>query len=610
MKICYARTISQALWLCALAVANLVLAQEPPTINAVLEKEGVSVGEPFVFQIQVNNVDEAETPDLAALTSDFTVTFEGNRRNNSESISFINGRTTRVVSRQYLINFRLTAKRTGRIEIPAITLSAGGQSLTTQPLAVNASPPEKVDNFKLTTALSKTSCYVGEPIAMTTTYYIGDPVRDVTFSLPVVNSPDFNTEVMAIDQRSDREYVGIMIENQEVVAEKGEARSNGVNFVTLTFLHVLVPKAAGEIAIPQATAAAQAVVGQRRGRSTLDNMSIFGSRDQLKSVVAQTEPLTLSVNPVPEEGKPANFSGLIGEFSISTAATPAEVSVGDPITLTVAVEGPTYLRHFELPPLQQQAALADHFRIPEEMAPGRAEENRKIFTQTIRAQSPEVTEIPPIELAYFDTATGRYEMARSNPIPLKVRETQVVTASDAEGFRPQTETVEHIAVNEGIAHNFTEPDALDPQRFGPDVWMRSASSWLILLLPPIGWGVLASTVLVRRLGGLRPKGRARKLARAQLGVALAEEGQDHGKALQLLRAYLAAKLDARASALTFGDVERPLRAQGASDATLESLKGIFDECEAHHYAGGGGNPTVEVSPRMLECADALEKEIG
>lgn len=610
MKICYARTISLALCLCALAVARLATAQEVPTINAVVEKEDVSVGEPFVFQIQVNNVDEAETPDLSILTKDFTVTFEGNRRNNSESISFINGRTTRVVSRQYLINFRLTAKRTGRIEIPSFTLSAGGQSLTTQPLVVNASPPEQVDNFKLTTALSKTSCYMGEPIAMTTTYYIGDPVRDVTFSLPVVNSPDFSTEVMAIDQRPDREYVGIMIENQEVVAEKGEARSNGVSFVTLTFRHVLVPKSAGEIAIPQATAAAQAVVGQRRGRSPFDNMSPFGSREPLKSVVVQAEDLTLSVKPVPEEGKPANFSGLIGEFSISTAAAPAEVSVGDPITLTVTVEGPTYLRHFELPPLQQQTALAEHFRIPEEMAPGRAEENKKTFTQTIRAQSPDVTEVPAIELAYFDTATGRYAMARSNPVPIKVRETQVVTASDAEGFRPQAETIEHVAVNEGIAHNFTELDALDPQRFGPDEWMRSTSSWLILLLPPMAWGALAGTLLVRRLGGLRPKGRARKLARAQLGVALAEEGQDHGKALQSLRNYLAAKLDARASALTFADVERPLRAQGASETTLETLKQIFDECEAHHYAGGGGNLAAEVSARMLECADALEKEIG
>ena len=607
MRFCYAYTARLLVCLVTLAAAWATTAQEAPTITAVVEKEAVSVGEPFVLQLQVNNVDNADTPDLSFLSNDFTVEFGGNRRNESASITRINGRTTRVMSRQYLINFRLTAKRTGRIEIPAITVTAEGRTLTTEPLVVVASPPEPVDNFRLTTQLSKTTCYVGEPIAMTTTYYIGDPVRDVTFNLPVLNAPDFNSEVMVIEQRRDREYVGIMIDNQEVVAEKGEARSNGTSFVTLTFMHVLVPKSAGDIEVPQATAAAQAVVeDQRRSRSPFG----FGSRDETQSVVVQAEPLTLSVKAVPEEGKPANFSGLIGEFSISTTATPTEVNVGDPITLTIMLEGPTYLRHFELPSLQQQPALAEKFRIPDEMAPGRAEENRKTFTQTIRAQSPEVLEIPPIELAYFDTVNGRYEMARSNPIPLKVRATQVVTASDAEGFRPQAETIEHVAVNEGIAHNFTEPDALHPQHFGPDVWMRSASSWLLLLLPPVAWGALVGTLLIRRLGGLRPKARARKLARAQLALALAEAGQNHGQALQALRTYLAAKLDARASALIFSDVERPLRAQGASDATLDALRKVFEECEAHHYAGGGGSPLAEVTGRMLECADALEKEIG
>jgi hypothetical protein len=189
----------------------------------------------------------------------------------------------------------------------------------------------------------------------------------------------------------------------------------------------------------------------------------------------------------------------------------------------------------------------------------------------------------------------------------------VVTASDAEGYRPQVETVEHVAVNEGIAHNFTEPDALDSQYFGPDVWMRSGASWLLLLVPPFAWGALAVVMLTRRLGGIRPKGRARKMARAQLGTALsalAGESGAHGKALQALRGYLGARLDANASALTYGDVEQPLRKQGASEASLAELKHLFDECEAHHYAGGGDAAGADIATRMMACADALEKEIG
>lgn len=614
MRIHYARTIAPlALCLAVTALAGLARAQDAPTVNAAVEKNDVFVGEPFIFQIQVNNVGEAETPDLSAISNDFTVEYGGGKRQSSESISYVNGRTARIVSLQYLINFRLTAKRAGRLEIPAITVNVAGQTLTTQPVAVQASPPEPVENFKLTTTLSKSSCFVGEPLSMTTTYYIGGEVRDIMFSLPVLTSPDFSAEPFALQQDPGKDYYRIPVNNEEVIAEKGETTLDGQSYITLTFQHVLVPKVTGNLAIPQATAAAQTVVERRRtrGRSPFDSMSFFGGGGDLKSVIVPSEALQVAVKAVPEEGKPANFSGLIGAFKLRTEASPTEVNVGDPITLTITLEGSYYLRHFEMPPLQKQAALAEHFRIPEEMAPGQAVENRKVFTQTIRAESASITEIPPIELAYFDTATGSYATATSNAIPLKVRETQVVTASDAEGYRPQVSTVEHVAVNEGIAHNFTEPDALLPQQFGPNVWMRSSVSWLLLLVPPLAWGTLAGAVLLHRLGGLHPKGRARKLARARLGAALADvTDAGHGQALLALRAYLGAKIYANPGALTYADVERPLRAQGASDASLTTLKSIFDECEAHHYAGGGGGSAADIVARVMACADALEKEIG
>lgn len=605
MKIAEPHTMKWSLAIWLVAAASLVNAQESPKITALIEKEAVAVGEPFVFELQIEHVDEADVPDLSLLSDDFTVEFAGSRRNNSANISIINGRTTRVISRQYIIDFRLTAKRTGRIEIPAISVTAEGKTLTTQPLVVVASPPEPVKGFKLTTTLSKTTCYVGEPIAMTTTFYVGSRVSGPTFTMPVLSAPEFFCEPLIL-QQPNTEHFQLTIDGKTIYAEPGNARLDGNDISTVSFEHVLVPKSAGELTIPAATVSGQIAAGRRRS-----SMSFFGAVDDLKAMVVQSEPVTLSVKPVPEEGKPDNFSGLIGAFTMSTSASPTEVNVGDPITLTIAVEGSFYLRHFELPSLQRQPALAEQFRIPDEMAPGQAENNRKIFTQTIRAQSPDVVEIPPIELAYFDTATGRYELARSKPIPLKVRAAQVVTASDAEGFRPQSETVEHVAINDGIAHNFTEPDALDPQHFGPDVWMRSLSSWLLLLMPPLAWSVLAGARFLRRLGGLRPKARARKLARSQLTIALSAEGLDAGKLLQALRAYLAAKLDLRAGALTLRDVEQPLRAQGAKEDTLRLLKGIFDECDACHYAGGGGGTTsAGIAEKIAACADALEKEIG
>lgn len=596
----------------AICTALAASAQEPPTVVAVPERTEVYVGEPFIFQLQVENVGEASPPDLAAQTEDFTVEFAGGKRESNESIAFINGRTTRVSSQRYLINYQLTARREGTLEIPALEFTAAGHTLRTQPVTIQATPPRPNEDFRLVTKLSKETCFAGEPIAMSTTYYIGGQVRDVLFSLPVLQSDQFHAEPIQPEQEPGREYYQIAVNGEEVIAVKDTARVDGQQFITLTFQHVLVPRAAGNFTIDGATVSAQALVGQRRSRSPFDN-PFFGSRDQFQSVIVPAEPVTLAVRPVPEAGKPADFSGLIGSFKLSASASPTNVNVGDPITLTLALEGSNYLRHFELPPLQQQPALAERFRIPEEMAPGRAEGNQKIFTQTLRAQSDAVTEIPPITLSYFDTRTGQYAVAATEPIALTVKAAPVVTAADAEGYQRQVETVEHVAVDEGIAHNFNGADALRPQRFGPDVWLRTGGSWMFLLLPPIAWAALAAGVFAHRLGALQPMGRARKRARLDLEQALANAGDGPdapGRLLHALRAYLGLRLAMKGGALTYGDVEPPLRARGATAETLALLKSLFEACEASHYAGGGASVAADLAERIRACADALEKEVG
>ncbi|MEZ5363746.1 MAG: BatD family protein [Bryobacterales bacterium] len=136
--------------------------------------------------------------------------------------------------------------------------------------------------------------------------------------------------------------------------------------------------------------------------------------------------------PLPEQGKPANFSGLIGNFHFDAHAVPTAVSVGDPITLTIRVSGPEYLDYVRLPDLAQQTELVEGFKIPEEMAAGEIVDRAKVFSQTIRAKDPRITEIPELDFSYFDPDRGEYMVGRTDPIPIEVSGTRVLTLSDAE----------------------------------------------------------------------------------------------------------------------------------------------------------------------------------
>ncbi len=73
----------------------------------------------------------------------------------------------------------------------------------------------------------------------------------------------------------------------------------------------------------------------------------------------------------------------------------------------------------------------------------------KEFSQTFRALSANVTQIPPIELNYFNPRSRTYEVARTDPIPLTVHGTRVVTARDAEGLAAPPAAGSEVESSEG-----------------------------------------------------------------------------------------------------------------------------------------------------------------
>ena len=113
--------------------------------------------------------------------SDFTVQELGGQQNSSQSMTIINGQVSQVVKRGYIFSYRLTPKREGRLAIPSISVSADGKSTATRPISIRAIPPVESQDFKLRMSLSETRAYVGQPVTLTTTWYVGKDVREFSF---------------------------------------------------------------------------------------------------------------------------------------------------------------------------------------------------------------------------------------------------------------------------------------------------------------------------------------------------------------------------------------------------------------------------------------------
>jgi len=454
-------------------------------------------------------------------------------------------------------------------------------------------------------------------------------VEGFQFNLPVLSDgrfeiADVETE---IDPNQRGRYLQVPLGGSLVIGEKGRGTLEGKEYLTVRFKKILIPLEAGTLKVPQATVACNAVAGYRSRRDPFGNMfddffrdDFFGRREQAvyKKVVTPSNEPTLTVLDVPTEGKPANFSGLVGKYSISASATPTEVRVGDPITLTVCVSGPDYLQNVELPPLDRQPGLNRDFKIPSEMAPAKLEGNAKVFTQTLRARNADVKEIPAIELPYFDAADGRYAVARTEPIPLRVSPTQVVTAEDAEGRAIPAPKSELETWAKGIAHNYEDLSVLANQVYGPAAWVHAPLWWAILGLPPVLYvTLLVITGAVRR----RRADPAAREARQAYGafvqamrklrnVPQANPQACYASVLEALRKYVGKRLRLPPGALTYRNVRPPLEEKGVKEENLRALEQVFETCEASRYAGAAdGGALSAFLDDVLEVVKMLEKTL-
>lgn len=605
-------------------LAPIAVKGQQLSVRAAVEGQEFFLGESFTFQIQVNGDDKPLPPDTSVIR-DFTVQTLGGRHNNSTSVSIINGRYSKSVDRRYIFTYKLTPKRIGRLTIPPIHVVAGGRRFTTQAVPIVVRRPEETADSQLRMTISRPTCYVGEPITLGVTWFFAQNIRDVEYAMPAFDLPQFDLVIEEPQIDPAKRYHRLQVGSHQLIAEQGQARLKGKPYATLGLSVVLIPKQTGVIRLPKSTVVARALVGYRDARRS-PSQNPFGGffgTDPLnrrqgvyKKLIVPSNSVTVTVRDVPTAGRPANFAGHVGRYALDAAASPTDVSVGDPITLTVSVSGPDYLERTELPPLHLQQELAKSFKIPEERATGKVQGNAKVFTQTLRALYADVTEIPAIELPYFNTVTGTFAVARSKVIPITVKETRVVTADDAEGTGAVAPAGRALkAWGSGILHNYGDLDVLVDQRHGPATWLQSPR-WICLLAVPPGcyFALLFAVLWVRHRHADPLAARARQAGREfrrqlkHLSRAFSEsQSAGHAALLEALRTYFGSKLGTTSGAITFGDVDARLRERGTDDKTLQQLKDLFEQCEASTFAGGAGQHTPP--DELMAQSEALITEL-
>ena len=173
-------------------------------------------------------------------------------------------------------------------------------------------------------------------------------------------------------------------------------RIQGKTFWVQEQVRRLYPQRTGQVVIEPATL----ILPIPRGRKTL-----------------KTNALKLTVQPLPEVGKPAQFSGAVGEYQISAYVDRSAIEAGRALTLSVHISGRGSMQTVTAPKLPAiQGVVVNGPNLVEGATPT----TRTYAYALIPAQSGTLR-IPAIAYIYFDPSRAVYATAQTTPIPVSVR---------------------------------------------------------------------------------------------------------------------------------------------------------------------------------------------
>jgi hypothetical protein len=136
---------------------------------------------------------------------------------------------------------------------------------------------------------------------------------------------------------------------------------------------------------------------------------------EIKDDKIQTNSGSIEIKPLPETGRPANFTGGVGQFTMESSITPSKNKVGEPFTFEVQVKGLGNFDRVQPPEIEKMPEWDIHQPSVDVNAldeVGLSAE--KTFRYVLIPQAP-VTRTPAVAFSYFDPTTEKYVTLKADP---------------------------------------------------------------------------------------------------------------------------------------------------------------------------------------------------
>lgn len=530
------------------------------------------------------------------------------------SVQIINGRTTQSRTITSVYQFLLNPLQDGTLTIPPFSVECNGKQMQTTPVTVNVLAKGTSPEDALLGAVS-----LKQEISPAHLLPGGKTVYSISLRYPLALKTTGSFQFAhSGDYQLTNDFAVEAVPNPQTGMDYWEKTEtvDGIPCHVITFKRKLTPKRQGSIHIPPlctdftyASSAPQANGGStsRRGGFFEDLFDEpFFNRQSYLTEPLYAEEITLDIQDFPEEGKPHDFSGLLGPFKADLSLEMTDCFVGDPIPLTLTLTGESFSDETTLPKWEGVLEADGAFRISGDTPPTVDPEapNTLKVSRTLRPLKPGVFTLPPLTLSYYDPKDQAYETTSTKPLTVTVQGTEkaVLGSAPASGNTPApAKTAQPEPAGQGPASVNCEDDAFLSRPWSPLPGARRAP-WLFLILLPIL--LLAADLLQPAIRKRILQARQRKFpwqtARRKLDDALEHtaptDAQASRKLAMAMEEFLKTRL-ALNTPFSLAELKAALVKNGVAPEASDDLLALQERCQAILYGNLPADP------------DALAEEI-
>ncbi|MBS3766612.1 MAG: protein BatD [Candidatus Cloacimonetes bacterium] len=570
------------------------------SISSYVNKTNVSLNSTLQLTVEVTadkNVDvDPFIPDLTGLK------IIGQSTSSSTSIRITNGKSFRSIEKDFI--YTLSPNKTGKIIIPSISVEYQGKSYKTEPITItvekgdiaqdqrrnkrddeNYSKPTDSPGGKvfLRATATKNEVYVGEPFSVQYKIYSTENLT----GLQAEKMPEFSNFLKKEVFQADN--INHSLETL-----------NGKRYYTYKISeYTLFPTTAGSFELDRMRLVCSYSVPSK---SFFD----FGTTKRKRLL---STPVNINVKSLPDVNKPAEFSGAIGSFTITSGIDKNRVKAGQSITYTLTISGSGNLDMFDLPRLPRINNVESFEPDTEtKFTNSRKTTGQRILKYVLIPQEQGEFTIPAIEFSFFDTNSKSYTTISSSHHKF------TATKPDKNYGSISITTPQGIQVQGSDIRFIRDNPAVNDYKLFYNLWWY----WLIAILSVI-LAIFSFLYRKERDKRLQDRGYYRfKVSNKQLRKDMKQVrdildskriDEFFPAAAATIKNFIANKCNFSASASTMNDILAKLEKNEASEDLKKKVRDFFRYSDNLRFGGSDLNQEIikEKYNELQEIISGLQK---